>query len=228
MDFKDKIAALVCEAAGIEGIAGMLEEPPSPDMGDCALPCFKLAKTLRKAPPAIAAEIAEKLVRPAWLRDIQVAGGYLNFFLNRAAFAEETLRAALTAGDEYGRSDMGAGKTVVMDYSSINIAKPFHIGHLSTTAIGNSLYRIYGYLGYTPVGVNHLGDWGTQFGKLICAYKRWGDEADIEKRSIHALLELYVRFHEEAEKQPALEDEARAWFKRIEEGDSEALAILGF
>lgn len=135
---------------------------------------------------------------------------------------------AHAAGLEWGSSSEGDGKTVVIDYSSINIAKPFHIGHLSSTAIGSALYKIYGFLGYNVVGVNHLGDWGTQFGKMISAYKRWGNDKDIESRGVDALMELYVRFHAEAEDNPALEEEGRAWFKKIEDGDAEALHIFGW
>jgi arginyl-tRNA synthetase len=156
----------------------------------------------------------------------QVVGAYINFFLNKQRYIEDVLKHIDAQEDGYGRSDIGAGKTVCIDYSSINIAKPFHIGHLSTTVIGNSLYRIYGYLGYKPVSINHLGDWGTQFGKLIAAYKKWGSKADIEQNAITAMLELYVRFHDEAEKNESLNDEGRAWFKKIEDGDAEALEIF--
>lgn len=227
MDFKRMIGSMLENAAGLEDGANLLEVPPDPAMGDFAFPCFKLAKTLRKAPPLIAGDIAEKLEKPAWISSIEVKGAYINFFLDKAAFAKAVLEQAKAQGDRYGSSDIGGGRVVTMDYSSINIAKPFHIGHLSTTAIGNSLYRIYNFLGYKSVGINHLGDWGTQFGKLITAYKRWGDDQEIEKNSIHALLDLYVRFHEEAKKNPSLDDEARAWFKKIEDGDEEALSIFG-
>lgn len=174
----------------------------------------------------IAADLAANCAFPQFVEKAEVAGGYLNFFLKKTAFAETTLKNVLSAGARYGASDEGNGKTIVLDYSSINIAKPFHIGHLFTTALGNSLYKIYEFLGYTCVGVNHLGDWGTQFGKLISAYKRWGNDEEIENNSIHAMLSLYVKFHEEAEKHPELNDEGRAWFKKIEEGDAEALSIF--
>lgn len=228
MDYLQLLAGSLAEYIGMDAAetAGMLETPPNPEMGDYALPCFKLARTLRKAPPMIAADIKDNCAFPDFVDRVEVAGGYLNFFIKKTAFAETTLKSVLEAGESYGSSKEGEGKTVVLDYSSINIAKPFHIGHLSTTAIGNSLYRIYQFLGYTCVGVNHLGDWGTQFGKLISAYKRWGNDDEIEKSSIHAMLALYVKFHEEAEKNPALNDEGRAWFKKIEEGDEEALAIF--
>ena len=210
---------------GAEDIRGLLAVPPDPALGDYAFPCFRLAKPLRSAPP----KIAEALCA-AWTHDdvasVRPVNGYMNFFLNRLNFAAETMAALQAQGDRYGSSGMGAGKTICLDYSSINIAKRFHIGHLSTTMIGHSLKRIYDFLGYTTVGINHLGDWGTQFGKMICAYKKWGRKEDVEERGIDAMTELYVRFHKEAETDPALEDEGRAWFRKIEEGDPEALEIF--
>jgi len=228
MDIRKALAGEIGAAAGIgeEEILGMLEAPPDPEMGDAALPCFKLAKTLRKAPQKIAEDIAAEIKKPDYISEIKVAGGYLNFFFDRVFYIKSVLEAADAAGKDWGRSDTGKGRTVVIDYSSINIAKPFHIGHLSSTAIGSALYKIYKYLGYDAVGVNHLGDWGTQFGKLIVAYKLWGDDDDINKNSINAMLELYVRFHREAEEDDSLNGQARAWFKKIEDGDSEALRIF--
>lgn len=228
MDYSKLLAQAVADAAGltIEDTAALIEIPADAAMGDYAFPCFKLAKQLRKAPPAIAAEISEKLVKPGFISEVRVVGAYINFFIDRVSLAAQTLADVKAAGDSYGGSDAGAGRVVCIDYSSINIAKPFHIGHLSTTVIGSALYRIYGFLGYKPVGINHLGDWGTQFGKLIVAYKLWGSKEDIEARSISAMLELYVRFHDEAEKDPALDEQARAWFKKIEDGDEEALSIF--
>jgi len=152
----------------------------------------------------------------------------LNFYFDQTAFARTVIGRVQKEGDRYGASDEGAGKTVVIDYSSVNIAKRFHIGHLSTTAIGNALYKIYVHLGYTPVGVNHLGDWGTQFGKLIVAYKKWSSREEVEKGGIDVLQRIYVQFHEEAEKDPTLEDQGRAWFKKIEDGDAEALEIFNW
>ena len=230
MDYSRLLAQAVAEASGlaIEDTAAMIEIPADAAMGDYAFPCFRLAKTLRKAPPAIAAEISEKLVKPDFIAEVRVVGAYINFFIDRVSYAKGTLADVTAAGEGYGGSDEGAGKVVCIDYSSINIAKPFHIGHLSTTVIGSALYRIYGFLGYKPVGINHLGDWGTQFGKLIVAYKLWGSKEDIEARSISAMLELYVRFHDEAEKDPALDEQARAWFKKIEDGDAEALEIFNW
>ena len=159
---------------------------------------------------------------------VEAKNGYLNFYLNKSAYNKIILDKVSAEGDRYGASDVGAGKTVCIDYSSINIAKPFHIGHLMTTVIGAALYRTFNFLGYRAVGINHLGDWGTQFGKLIVAYKLWGDKDDIEKRGIRALLDIYVRFHKEAEKDDSLNDEARHYFKLIEDGDKDALALFNW
>ena len=230
MDLKTALAEEIAKGAGIsaEDAAEMLETPPDPKMGDAALPCFKLAKTLRKAPPAIAAELAGKIGKPEFISEIEVQGGYLNFFYDRKRYAQDTLTQLLAAGENWGSSDIGANKTIIIDYSSVNIAKPFHIGHLSSTAIGSALYKINRFLGYHVVGVNHLGDWGTQFGKLIAAYKMWGNDDEINRDSVAAMLKLYVRFHEEAEKDESLNDLGRAWFKKIEDGDEEAMRIFGW
>lgn len=229
MEIKDKIAQKISEISKIDEneISAMLETPPDPKMGDAALPCFKLAKTLRNAPPKIAAELSEKIGEIDGVKEIKTVGGYLNFYFDKTNFVKSVLDN-FYATENYGSSKMGEGKKVCIDYSSVNIAKPFHIGHLSSTAIGNSLYRIYKYLGYTPIGINHLGDWGTQFGKLIAAYKKWGNKEEIDRDSVSAMLKLYVKFHEEAEKDPSLNDEGRAWFKKIEEGDAEALEIFNW
>jgi len=228
MDNKAALAAALAACTGMDEkeLEGYIETPPEPSMGDYAFPCFRLAKALRKAPPAIAAELAEKVALPEGIRRAEVKGGYLNFFTDAAAFAKGVLTRVLREGAAYGGSDMGKGGKVCIDYSSINIAKPFHIGHLSSTAIGHSLYRIYKHLGYTPVGINHLGDWGTQFGKMIVAYKKWGWPGLLEGGSVRDLVGLYVRFHEEAEKDASLDDEARFWFKKIEDGDAEALSLF--
>ena len=238
MDMKTRIAALAAEcmkslwpdAEGLpaaEELRGLLAVPPDPALGDYAFPCFRLARPLRTAPP----KIAEALCA-AWnhaeVASVRPVNGYMNFFLNRENFAAETMAVLLSQGERFGSSDLGKGKTVCLDYSSINIAKRFHIGHLSTTMIGHSLKRIFDFLGYTTVGINHLGDWGTQFGKMVCAYKKWGSREDVESRGIDAMTELYVRFHEEAEKDPTLEDEGRAWFKKIEDNDPEAMEIFSW
>ena len=234
MDMKQIIAGRIADAAaacfgdcGLDaaGVAAMLEIPPEKKMGDYALPCFRLSKTLRKAPPVIAAALAAQVTGEEIDR-VEVVGGYLNVFAARGNMARGIVEAVLAHPGRWGASDVGKGKTVCLDYSSINIAKRFHIGHLSTTMIGHSLRRIYDFNGYTTVGINHLDDWGTQFGKMICAYKKWGSREQVEQGGVQAMVDLYVRFHQEAEKDPALEDEGRAWFKRIEDGDPEAMEIF--
>ena len=228
MDFKDLICSSIAKAAElpIEDIEALMETPPDKTLGDFAFPCFKLARTLRKAPPMIAQDIAAKIEKPDFVSEIKTVGAYINFFVDRSIFGKDTIEKAQREGEAYGSSTIGGGKTIVLDYSSINIAKPFHIGHLLTTVIGNSLYRIYEFMGYKSFGVNHLGDWGTQFGKLISAYKRWGNKEEIERDGIKGLLRIYVKFHKEAEEHPELEDEARAYFKDIEDGDEDALALF--
>ncbi|MBQ2952837.1 MAG: arginine--tRNA ligase [Clostridia bacterium] len=235
MDMMTRIATLTSEclastwpeAQGLptaDEIRGLLAVPPNREMGDYAFPVFRLAKALRMAPPMIARTLCEKWQSPEVAR-VEPVNGYVNFFLNRVNFAKETLDAVLAQGERFGSSDMGAGKTVCIDYSSINIAKRFGVGHLSTTMIGHSLKRIHDFLGYKTVGINHLGDWGTQFGKMIYAYKTWGTREEIEEKGVTELLRLYVKFHEEAEKDPTLDDLGRAWFKKIEDHDEEAIAI---
>ena len=236
MDMMTRIAALTADCIrtlwpdtegmpSAEEVRGLLAVPPDPALGDYAFPCFRLAKPLRSAPPKIAEAICNAW-QAADTASVQPVNGYMNFFLNRANFAAEIMAELADKGVRFGASDEGSGKTVCLDYSSINIAKRFHIGHLSTTMIGHSLKRIYEFLGYTTVGINHLGDWGTQFGKMVCAYKKWGSREDVEARGIDAMTELYVRFHQEAEKDPSLEDEGRAWFKKIEDNDPEAMEIF--
>ena len=228
MDFRQAIAAAVAPHAAMSesDLNAVIEIPPNPQLGNFALPCFKLAKTMRKAPAVIAAELMEKVTMPAFIDHVDVAGGYLNFFVDNTVLAKDVLEAVLRLGERYGSSGEGRGRCVCIDYSSINIAKPFHIGHLSTTVIGHALYNIYNFLGYRSVGINHLGDWGTQFGKLIVAFLRWGDKDEIEHGGVAAMLNIYVRFHEEAEKDPSLNEEARAWFKKIEDGDEQALCLF--
>ena len=229
MDRKYEIAKLLSEKTMMspEDIMGIIETPPDMALGDFAFPCFRLAKQFRKSPQMISQEIASGITElPSFLERIEVKGPYLNFYLSRLDYAKSTVGEILEQGERYGSSDEGQKRNVVIDYSSINIAKPFHIGHLSTTVIGSSLYKIFNHLGYNSVGVNHLGDWGTQFGKLITAYKLWGDRDEVNEGSIHALLKLYVRFHDEAEKDPSLEDQGRYWFKQIEDGNPEALELF--
>ena len=209
-------------------IAEGIEIPKEKTMGDYAFPCFRLAKTLRKAPNLIAQDVAAKLEGSEILEKVQAVGPYVNMFLNktwRAQFILGQVDEAAAAGKAYGASTVGEGKTVVMDYSSINVAKPFHIGHLRTTVIGNSISRMLQFMGYKTVSINHLGDWGTQFGKMVVAYRKWGNPEEVEQKGVRGLLELYVKFHEEAEKDPELDEIARATFTSMEQGDEEALAL---
>lgn len=226
MDYKVKIAELIKQHVDleVEAIEKLIEIPPKPEMGDYAFPCFQLSKVMRKAPNMIAEEL-KGLIDSEGFERIESLGPYLNFFVDKGVFAKNTLNKVLEEGDNYGASNIGEGKTVCVEYSSPNIAKPFHVGHLFTTAIGNSLYKMFKKEGYNTVGLNHLGDWGTQFGKLISAYNRWVDEEALEKAPIDELLRIYVKFHEEAKKDPSLEDEARANFKGLENGDAEATAL---
>ena len=227
MDYKKYIAERIkIDGVTPEEIASYLSVPPTNDMGDFALPCFKFAKILRKPPVQIAEDLKNAYPTDHVICGVSAVNGYLNFSIDRTAFVKTTLDKIAEEGEKYGSDTIGAGKTICIDYSSINIAKPFHIGHLSTTVLGGALYRILSFLGYKTVGINHLGDYGTQFGKLISAYKRWGDKETVQKGGIRAVNELYVRFHREAETDPALDDEARAYFKKIEEKDEECLALF--
>ena len=227
MDYKKYIAEkLQVEGVSPDEIYESIALPPNTDMGDYALPCFKFAKVLRKSPVMIAEALKSSFVTDDVISEVSAVNGYLNFKVNKAGLVEQTLAKIFAEGERYGASDEGKGKAICIDYSSINIAKPFHIGHLSTTVLGGALYRIMNFLGYKAIGINHLGDYGTQFGKLISAYKRWGVKEEIEKGGIRALNELYVRFHREVEEHPEYEDEARAYFKRIEEKDEECLALF--
>lgn len=227
MDFKEHIIEKIVKLTELERetVENSIEVPPEEKMGDLAFPCFPLAKVMRKAPPVIAQELAEKLSDDDMIDKVQPVGGYVNFFFNREKFISETVKEIEKAPEKWGMSNEGEGKTVLCEYSSPNIAKPFHIGHLFSTAVGNSLARIYKHLGYKVHSLNHLGDWGTQFGKLISAYKRWGDREVIEKDPIKELLKIYVKFHDEAETHPELEDEARGYFKKLEDGDEETTAL---
>lgn len=225
MDYKAYIAErLHAEGVSPEEIAGCIVVPPDTDMGDFALPCFKFAKVLRKSPALIAEALAAAYPTDEIVEKATAVNGYLNFKINRIGLAKETLDRIRDEKSNYGSSDMGGGKTVCIDYSSVNIAKPFHIGHLSTTVLGGALYRIYNFLGFQAVGINHLGDYGTQFGKLISAYKHWGDHDEVERGGIHAVNDLYVRFNNEATE--AMQAEAREYFRLIESGDREANALF--
>ncbi len=227
MDARTDIAKAIAAITDIDEaeLSSYIEIPPDRSMGDYAFPCFRLAKAMRKAPPAIAEELRAGITLPSSITKAEVKGGYLNFFEDRAGAASATIKRVLAEGENYGHSNEGGGKNVCVEFSSINIAKPFHIGHLPSTAIGNSLNRIYKALGYNTIAINHLGDWGTQFGKMIVAYKKWGGGRPIEESTVRELVKLYVRFHEEAETDESLNDEARAWFRRIEQGDSEAVDL---
>ena len=229
MDYKYQIAKNInIEGFSTEDVQSFIEVPPTKEVGDYALPCFKFSKALRKAPPLIAKELSESFPLGCGISSCEAVGGYLNFRLDRSGFVKDLLDKVLGEGEDYGASTIGNGKTVCIDYSSINIAKPFHIGHLSTTVIGAALYRIYKFLGYNVVGINHLGDYGTQFGKLIYAYKTWGDPAVVEAEGLKELTRLYVKYHEEAENDPSLDDQARAYFKQIEDGEEEALRLFNY
>lgn len=218
------LSPVLAEHLTEQAIEQLIEVPSHAEHGDLAFPVFQLAKVFRKAPQAIAQEVAEQ-VDASKFDKVVAMGPYVNFFLKRGAVVNETLHAVLEGGASYGQSDLGQGRNVVIDMSSPNIAKPMSMGHLRSTVIGNSISLILAKLGYQPVRVNHLGDWGTQFGKLIVAYQGWGDEATVKADPVKELVKLYVDFHEKAETQPELEDQARAIFKRLEDGDPEMLAL---
>ena len=214
-------------------IASMLEYPPDEKMGDLALPCFKLSKTLRRSPVQIAQALADGMSVLCVAR-AEAVNGYLNIFLDGAYLASRVVPETREKGEKYGApEELGKGKTVVLDYSSPNVAKPFHIGHLGTTVIGHSLKMLHEFAGYKCVGINYLGDWGTQFGKLIVAYRMWGDKETIERGGVDALVDLYVKINNaisgNEEKgipaDPALADEARKQFRKLEEGDEENIAL---
>ncbi|MGQ7373762.1 arginine--tRNA ligase [Streptococcus suis] len=205
----------------IDAISALLEKPKSSEMGDLAFPAFSLAKVERKAPQAIATDIVEKLDTTGFEK-VVATGPYVNFFLDKAAISHQVLTDVITEKDQYGQLNIGQGHNVTIDMSSPNIAKPFSVGHLRSTVIGDALANIHAKLGYNPIRINHLGDWGKQFGMLIVAYKLWGDKAAVEADPISELLKLYVRINAEAEEKPELDDEARQWFKKLEDGDPEA------
>ena len=223
-ELKKYIASGLTEAAGLSDaeIIELLEYPPDKALGDVAFPCFRLSKTLRKAPNMIAADLAAAFPENDRVT-VCAAGPYVNFKLTDGEYAR-ILADIASKGEDYGKKNSGAGKTVVLDYSSPNIAKTFHIGHLPSTVIGNALRLIHDYEGYKTVSVNHLGDWGTQFGKLVVAFKKWSSKEAVEEGGVSELTKIYVKFHKEAEEHPELEDEARAWFTKMEKGDEEALS----
>lgn len=228
IDFKKELSKGVSnniESISENEVMELVETPPNFNMGDYALPCFKFAKVFRKAPNMIAQEIVEMLKENELFERIENVGPYVNFFVNKKILAETVLKSVNEKQESYGSSDIGKDKNVIVEFSSVNIAKPFHIGHIRSTVIGHSLYKIYKFLGYNAISINHLGDYGTQFGKLIVAYKKWGKKEDVEKNPIPELLKIYVKYHEEVENNPGLDDEARMWFKKIEDKDEEALEL---
>ncbi|MBW2972554.1 arginine--tRNA ligase, partial [Candidatus Woesearchaeota archaeon] len=225
-EFKLHIIEKIVDEAGTDGVEeSAIETPPDPKMGDYAFPCFTLSKKLKKAPPQIAEWLKNKIKPDDVIAEVKNAGPYLNFFVRREKLAETVLKEVHEKKEKYGSCELGKGANVVIDFSSPNIAKPFGIGHLRSTVIGNSIYRTQNFAGYKSVGVNHLGDWGTQFGKLIVAYKNWGDKKELEKEPVTHLFNIYVKFHEEAKINTELDDEARRWFKKLEEGNKEALEL---
>jgi arginyl-tRNA synthetase len=226
MDYKKLVADKIKEQVDLDlsTIEKLIELPPRPEMGDYAFPCFQLSKTMRKAPHMIAEELKNKIDKEGFEK-IESQGPYLNFFMDKGAFVKQTIGEVLKENEDYGSSKIGEGKNVIVEYSSPNIAKNFHIGHLSTTVIGNSLYRILNFEGYNSIGINHLGDWGTQYGRLITAYHRWVDEEALHANAIRELERLYVKFYEEAEKDPSLEDIARKHFKNLEDGCEEEVHL---
>ncbi|MEG2085420.1 MAG: arginine--tRNA ligase [Clostridia bacterium] len=229
MNFKKEIAKLIeIDGLNYEQIADMLEPIPDQLPGDMAFPCFRLAKIMRKSPVLIAQQLVESVKIGDIIEKAQAVNGYLNIFLNKINVAKRVLSEVEQCGEAYGESDIGKNKTICIDYSSVNIAKPFHIGHLGTTAIGGALYKIYKKLGYNVVGINHLGDYGTQFGKLIVAFKLWSSKEEIEKGGVRALQQAYVRFHKEEESNTELTEMARSWFLKVEEKDAEAMELFNY
>ena len=223
MDYKK----LISEKLNVEGVSSaelysFIEVPPNTDMGDYALPCFKLAKALRRPPVKIAEDLAATFTADEFVSECSAINGYLNFKINRNGFAFKLLDEILATGENYGSDNIGSGKTICIDYSSINIAKPFHIGHLSTTVIGSALCKIFRFLGYKVVGINQLGDYGTQFGKLIVAFKKWSSFEAVNQDRLKELTRIYVKYHDEAKLHPEMDDEARHYFKLIEDGDKES------
>ncbi|MCQ2547545.1 MAG: arginine--tRNA ligase [Clostridia bacterium] len=228
INYKQEIAKILDDKLvdlSLEEIENMLEIPADSKMGDFAFPCFKLARTLRKAPPLIAKDIVAQLEGNALFEKVEAVNAYVNMFISKEMLLKNTVESTFEMGADFGKSQIGEGKTVVIDYSSPNIAKPFHIGHIRSTVIGNALYKIYDALGYDVVRINHLGDYGTQFGKMICAYRKWGNKEDVEREPIKTLLSYYTKFHEEAEKDPSLDDEARDIFAALENGAKEEVAL---
>lgn len=228
LDYRRALAEYLASAVDLESdeIFALIETPPQPELGDYAFPCFKLAKLLRKAPPQIAAELAAGFTdKPDFLERIAATGPYLNFFLNPHVYTADVLRSVLEAGGAFAAKKRAQDEVVIVEYSSPNIAKPFHVGHAFTTILGESLKRIFAHLGYNALGFNHLGDYGTQFGKLIVAYDLWGDAEAVKRNAIEELTRIYVKFHQEAKEHPELEEEARLRFKQLEAGSAHETAL---
>lgn len=228
MNFKLEIANRISthvDNMAIDDILPLIETPPNAEMGDFAYPCFKLAKSLKKPPNVIAAELSLAIGEDSVIAKVTPMAAYLNFFINKSLYAQEIIRVILNQREEYGASCTLSGKTFLLDYSSPNIAKPFHVGHIPTTVLGHALYNIFKFLGCNAIGINHLGDWGTQFGKLIVAYKNWGEKAEVENKGVAELMRLYIKFHDEADSNPELDNEARSWLVKMEQGNEEALDL---
>ena len=230
IDYKELIAEKISNACELDKneVKSYIEVPPNKEMGDYAFPCFKLAKVLRKAPPAIAEELKGKIDTDSNIEKIDIQGGYLNFFTNKIELAKEVLNEIDSKKEEFGKSETGKGKNIVIDYSSPNIAKPFHIGHLRNTVLGHALYNIYKYMGYNVTSVNHLGDYGTQFGKMIEGYKLWGSEYNFDEKPIDSCMDLYVRINNLCKEDEAVLERCRDNFKKIEEGDEECLRLWNY
>lgn len=225
-DYKSIIASKIDAPLEKEEIVSLISETADDNFGDYAFPCFKLAKVMRMSPAAIAQQLASQIKTDDVIVKAEAVNGYLNFFINRREFINDAVYGVLSQGADYGNDTLGRGKTVCIDYSSVNICKSFHIGHLSTTAIGSSLYKIFTALGYDVVGINHLGDYGTQFGKMIVAYKLWGDYETVKRNGVAELQRLYVKFHQEEVNHPELTDQAREWFVKVEQNDAEAKKLF--
>ena len=224
INLKEEIAKLISEQVtdlSFDEVKNMIETPQDSKMGDYAFPCFRLAKVLRKAPPLIAKGIAEAIAENDIFEKVEQVNAYVNMFISKEEFVEEVIEEVMEKGDEYGRSNVGEGKPVIVEFSSPNIAKPFHIGHIRSTVIGNSINLLWDAMGYKVTRINHLGDYGTQFGKMIVAYRHWGNEEDVRREPIKTLLHYYTKFHEEAENDPSLDDEARETFAKLEQGGKE-------
>ena len=228
INIKEELAKILSEQVpdlSFDEVKSMIEVPQDSKMGDYAFPCFKLAKIMRKAPALIAKDIADAISENDIFEKVEQVNAYVNMFISKEDFIDEVIEEVLEKGDDYGKSNVGEGKPVIVEFSSPNIAKPFHIGHIRSTVIGNSINLIYQAMGYNVTRINHLGDYGTQFGKMIVAYRHWGNEEDVKREPIKTLLSYYTKFHEEAEKDPSLDDEARETFAKLEQGGEEEVKL---